>query len=193
MAGLEKAIREETEVEVELALGRIALIHSVILSVGGIPLIYLGDEVGTLNDYGYRQDPAKVGDSRWAHRPCTDWDEMARRSDATTLEGRVYQRLCRLIEIRKAERALAGSDLHVIDTGNDHVLGYVRQCAGRRMVALANFAEHEQRIAANVARVHGLGYSFKDLVSGETIDLEEELELGPYQFLWLVVSPESGL
>ena len=51
LAGLEKALREETPHEVELAIRRILLIHGVILTVGGIPLIYLGDEIGTLNDY----------------------------------------------------------------------------------------------------------------------------------------------
>jgi amylosucrase len=87
LAGLEKAIREETETEVELAIRRIVLIHSVILSVGGIPLIYLGDEVGTLNDYSYREDPAKASDSRWAHRPFIDWDKVERRKDKKSPEG----------------------------------------------------------------------------------------------------------
>jgi amylosucrase len=72
LAGLEKALREETDAEVELAIRRILVMHSVILSIGGIPLIYLGDEVGTLNDYGYRTDPARAEDSRWVHRPAAD-------------------------------------------------------------------------------------------------------------------------
>ena len=63
--------------EVELAIRRILLIHSIILSIGGIPLIYLGDEIGTLNDYRYRQDPAKAADSRWVHRPFADWERAA--------------------------------------------------------------------------------------------------------------------
>jgi len=56
---LEKALKEETEREVELAIRRILLIHGIILTVGGIPLIYLGDEIGMLNDYSYRFDPGK--------------------------------------------------------------------------------------------------------------------------------------
>ena len=50
LAGLEKALREEGENEVELAVRRILLIHGIILTAGEIPLIYLGDEIGTLND-----------------------------------------------------------------------------------------------------------------------------------------------
>jgi len=64
LAGLEKAINEETSVEVDLAIQRILLIHSIILSMGGIPLFYLGDEIGTLNDYKYRSDPVKRSESR---------------------------------------------------------------------------------------------------------------------------------
>ena len=79
LAGLEKAIREETEWEVELAIRRISLIHGIILTTGGIPLIYLNDEIGVLNDYDYRDDPAKAHDSRWVHRPTTDWEMMERR------------------------------------------------------------------------------------------------------------------
>ena len=69
LAGLEKALFEETAREVDLALRRILLIHGVILTIGGIPLIYLGDEIGTLNQYSYKNDPAKADDSRWVHRP----------------------------------------------------------------------------------------------------------------------------
>ena len=51
LAGLEWALHEGSSGEIDLAVRRILLIHSVILSIGGIPLIYLGDEVGTINDY----------------------------------------------------------------------------------------------------------------------------------------------
>src|SRR5262245_36100736 len=52
LAGLEQAL-QNGEQQVELAVRRILMAHSIILSIGGIPLIYLGDEVGTLNDYRY--------------------------------------------------------------------------------------------------------------------------------------------
>jgi hypothetical protein len=104
LAGLEKALREETEAEVELAVRRILLIHGIILTAGGIPLIYLGDEIGTLNDYSYRDDPAKAADSRWVHRPSMDWGKAAQRHEPHSLEGRIYQGL------RRRSRALE-SDL----------------------------------------------------------------------------------
>jgi glycosidase len=185
LAGLEKALREETEAEVELALRRILLIHSVILSVGGIPLLYLGDEIGTLNNYGYRDDPARAEDSRWAHRPTTNWGRVARRRDGRSIEGLLFSRLQHLIGLRKENAACCGGETEFIDTGNPHVLGYVRRHGSQRMVVLASFSEREQTVAANELRLHGLGYSFVDLVGGRQIEAGADLVLEPLQFVWL--------
>ena len=185
LAGLEKALRQESETEVELAIRRILLIHSIILSIGGIPLIYLGDEIGTLNDYDYRDDPAKVGDSRWVHRPEADWDRIARRTEESNIEGRIYSKLRRLIELRKENPAFAGGETEIIDTGDPHVFGYVRHHGDQRVLVLASFTEQEQRIAANELRLHGLSYTFTDLVTDEQITSDEDLILGPYRFVWL--------
>ncbi|MCK4826579.1 amylosucrase, partial [bacterium] len=89
LAGLEKAIQEETDAEVELAVRRILLIHGIILTVGGIPLIYLGDEVGVLNDYSYLLNPINKRDSRWVHRAFADWGKIEKRHDPSTIEGRI--------------------------------------------------------------------------------------------------------
>jgi glycosidase len=186
LAGLEKALQEGNQSEIELAVRRILLLHSVILSIGGIPLIYLGDEVGTLNDYSYRGDPAKAKDSRWVHRPFADWEgRLARRHDPNTVEGRIYGELRRLIELRQQHAALANGEMEVIPTHNDHVFGYVRRYQGQRLLVLANFTEQEQTIAANEIRLHGLSYAFTDLVSGQQVSLGQDLQLAPYQFVWL--------
>ncbi|MGQ9839101.1 MAG: alpha-amylase family glycosyl hydrolase [Anaerolineae bacterium] len=186
LAGLEKALREETPQEVELAVRRILLIHGIILSAGGIPLIYLGDEVATLNDYRYRDDPAKMADSRWVHRPYADPVRYSQRQDPDTIPGRVYTRLHRLIAVRKNTPALAGGDMTVVDTLNPHVFGYLRQNKTGRVLVLANFSEREQPILANLVRNHGLSYQFRDLVGDTAVVLDEHLTLQPYQLAWLV-------
>ena len=156
LAGLEKAINEEGPNEVELAIRRILLIHGVILTAGGIPLIYLGDEIGTLNDYSYRDDPAHERDSRWVHRPRADWEKYAKRNDPTCLEGRVYLGLQKLITIRKEHAAFAGGDLEIIYTENDHVLGFIRRHENEHAVIFANFSEHQQTIPARILDQYSL-------------------------------------
>ena len=184
LAGLEKAIKEETEKDVELAIRRILLVHGVILTAGGIPLIYLGDEVGTLNDYSYRDDPAKAGDSRWVHRPAIDWQAMARRARPETTEGRVFQGIQSLIRLRLGYSVFSGSQLQVIDTGNQHVLGYVRLHEHQRALIFANFSEVEQSLPGNLLRLYGLGYSFVNLISGKSYPLAD-VQLEPFGFLCL--------
>jgi len=162
LAGLEKALHEEGANEVELAIRRILLIHGVILTVGGIPLIYLGDEVGTLNDYTYRDDPAHERDSRWVHRPRADWKKYAKRNDQKTIEGRVFQGLKMLIELRKQHQTFAGGELEIISTENEHVLGFMRTHAGGRAVIFANFSEAPQSIPERVLEQYSI-YSKKQL------------------------------
>jgi hypothetical protein len=150
LAGMEKAINEEGDLEVELAVRRILLIHGIIFSLGGIPLIYLGDEIATLNDYSYRNDPAKAHDSRWAHRPYADFARYSRRYDLTSVEGRVYQGLQSLIALRKNMPAFYGDAIEIVPTENEHVLGYIRNHADQRILILANFSESSQSIPARL-------------------------------------------
>lgn len=144
LAGLEKALSDESPEQVDLAIRRILLIHGVILTVGGIPLLYLGDEIGTLNDYAFEDDPAKARDSRWVHRPHADWGRYALRSDPTTVEGRVYSGLQELIALRKTQPVFSGGDLEVIETGSEHMLGFIRTYEAQQAVVLANFSEIKQ-------------------------------------------------
>jgi amylosucrase len=183
---LEQALHANAAIDIDLAIRRILLIHAVVFSIGGIPLIYLGDEVGTLNDYLYREDPAKSGDSRWVHRPFADWEKIDHRKVAHALEANVYDGLRRLIAVRKETAAFAEGEMAVIDADNPHVFGYVRQNSRMgRVLVLANLSEREQRVAANTVRNYGLSYSFRDLISGDIIALGEDLTLGSYQFVWL--------
>lgn len=150
LAGLEKAIKEEGANEIELAVRRILLVHGVILTAGGIPLLYLGDEIGTLNDYTYRDDPDHERDSRWVHRPRADWEKYAKRSDPGCIEGRVYQGLQRLIRLRKQYDAFSGGELEIIPTENEHMLGFMRIHAGNRAIIFANFSESPQRLPSRL-------------------------------------------
>jgi glycosidase len=188
LAGLEKAINEETSVEVDLAIQRILLIHSIILSMGGIPLIYLGDEIGTLNDYKYRSDPVKRSDSRWVNRPFANWKKYEMRNDLKTCEGKLYAGLQKLIRIRKENPIFAsGNDngTEILDVENDHVFGYVRHKDGRKLVVLANFTEREQAISEN--RLFEADEVGLDLIAGTSRLPGSDVILNPYQFIWVYV------
>ncbi|MGB4594717.1 MAG: alpha-amylase family protein [Anaerolineaceae bacterium] len=182
LAGLEKALVDEGPEEVNLAIRRMALIHGVILTVGGIPLLYLGDEVGTLNDYGYLDDPAHQNDSRWVHRAKADPERYEQRKDPDSVPGRVYASLKVLIELRKTHPEFAGSALEVIDTLNEHVLGYTRQSeGGQRLLVFANFSERDQILLPVVPQQNNL--TGKSLLIGQAELLPDgSLRLPPLDF-----------
>lgn len=187
LAGLEKALLEETEKEVELAVRRILLMYGVVLSIGGIPLIYLGDEIGTLNDYAYRSDPSKARDSRWVHRPFADPERYTRRGDERSLEGRLYLRMQHLFQLRKGTEAFHGADTEIIRSGSKAVFGYIRQGNRERVLALVNFTDQPVQVDGNEIRRYGLGYHFNNLIDGEKYQATQPLALEPYQFAWLKV------
>jgi amylosucrase len=188
LAGLEKALDVETEVEVELAIRRILLLHNVILSIGGIPLIYLGDEVGMLNDMSYQEDPAKAEDSRWVHRLPADTERYAQRKDPNSVPGRIYEGLRHLIKLRKNTAVLADDHPEFIQTGNPHVFGYLRRRKGETVLFLNNFSEALQQIASSTLQEAGVGDELVDLITGDEVVCDADLVLQPFQYVWLATS-----
>ena len=169
------------------AVARILLLHSVALSTGGIPLIYLGDEVGTLNHAGYLSDPAKAGDSRWVHRPPRDAARHAQRHAPDSDAGRIFAGLQRLIAARRGCEAFAGGQLVGFRSGNASVLGYSRASAASRVLVLANFSEFDQPCPAEV--FSAMPDSATDLITGGPRALRDGLVLAPYKVLWLAYGP----
>ena len=186
LCGLEKGLFEGNEVEIDLSIRRILLLHGILLTIGGIPLIYLGDELGMLNDYDYSNDADKEGDSRWLHRPKFDWERAEERSDSETIPGRIYQGLLRLIQIRQQNRAFTNGETDIMDPGNNHVFGYFRHDWNQNVLVLGNFTEKPQEVAAKRLRLLGLRKTFTDIVSGKTITAMQKLVLEPYQLMILL-------
>lgn len=109
---------------------RVILAHAIALSTGGIPLLYLGDEVAQANDYTYLDDPTRADDSRWVHRPARPESAYASRHDMTATAGRIHRRLTDLIHARQRTPAFAGNTLVPFHTPHRGVVG--TRCGPRR-------------------------------------------------------------
>lgn len=175
------------EQDAPFAIHRILLTHSIALSTGGIPLIYLGDEVGQLNDYGYIDDPKHAKDSRWVNRPPLPAQRYADRHDLSTSAGMTYAGLHRLIELRRATPEFAGGRLIGFHTNNQHILGYQRPGESSVVLVLANFDEAAHLVSAET--LAGFAPDALDLISGKPRQLDAGVRLGPYEFTWLRVTP----
>jgi amylosucrase len=190
LAGLEQAIDEDNDHLKEMAIRRIVLLLGVTLSVGGIPLLYLGEEWGMLNDYDFVKDPAKAGDTRWIHRPKMKWEYLQELDDSLpenngSVRKRIFTAIKRLTTLRKQTPAFAGQAMDLVATGNPHVLGYLRSHDGDRLIVLANFADQPQSLSGNQLRTIGLGRFFHDMISEETFAASNDVELEPYRLVWL--------
>jgi len=186
LAGLEAALEVGDPFAIDLAIRRILLLHNMILVFGGIPLLYMGDEIGLLNDVHYRDDPHLAGDNRWMHRPSMDWDLAQKRHDEDRIAGRIFQNLVRSIRIRKLTPALhAGAGTLPVWTHNEQVLGLVRESPRGRLLILANFSEDKQHVPAH--RLHELGFEgvLADRLTGQEFESWHGVNLQPYASMWL--------
>ena len=171
------------------AVDRILLAHSVAFSTGGVPLLYLGDEVGQLNDYDFALEDGHGTDSRWVHRPHFPAARYARRHDPSTPEGAVFAGLRNMIAVRSRTPELAGTRLLDFATKNPGVLGYQRPGDGTRILALANFSDLPQTVEA--ATLSGFAVDAVDVLAGAPVSLARGIVLAPQQFVWLRVTPLS--
>src|SRR3954471_7575479 len=188
LAGLEQALEAGDETGVELAIRRVLLLYAVAFAHGGLPLIYMGDELGLRNDHGYEADPARANDNRWMHRPPMDWAAAERRNDPASVEGRLWAGLRRLVAARRATRAVhAQGHGEPFWTGNDHVFGLLREHAGERLLVLASFAPEPQAVHMDMARDRGFAASAAAAEpDGRPLRVEGNfVVLAPYQHLWL--------
>lgn len=186
LCGLEKGLENNDEKEISLAIRRILLLHGVILTIGGIPVIYLGDALGTLNDYSYEQDADMAGDSRWVHRPMFDWNKSELRHEKNTPAGKIFHGLLKLSQLRQQNIIFSRSDTEITNPGNNHVLGYFCHHDEQTALVLANFSDHTQPIAGTRLRHLGMRKTITDLVSGKSITAMHELVMEPYQFMVLI-------
>lgn len=186
LCGIEKALHDADEEDLDLAIRRVLLIHGVIIMMSGIPLLYLGDEIAMLNDYAYDRDPEKIGDSRWLHRAPFDWERAELRHDPETVPGRVYHGLLRLLRLRTQNPSFSfRSQTEIAETDNPHVFAFIRSSEENAIFVLANFTETEQRLQARRLRQMGMRKTTVDLFAGRNITAAKELLLAPYQLMVL--------
>lgn len=189
LTGLQDARERGDEAAIETALQRIAMMHSVILAYGGLPLLYCGDEVGTPNNEAYLDDPDQAYDNRWMHRPIIDWERMELRHQEGNVEQRLFDLLRRLIRIRQASPEFADHNrLAIQDTGNGHVFGFLRwNLEGARTLCLSNFSPEPQAVPLSSLEKCGFDpLDLHDKSSGHQVNAHGAfLSIPGYGYYWL--------
>ena len=180
LVGLEVALENDNEKQINDAVKTIVLLHSMILSFGGIPLLYYGDAIGMLNSLEYLADPAKRHDNRWVHRSRFDWNKAEKRRKEDTVEHRIFSALKRLISLRKETPAFADMDnRQLFRMENSNLLAFSRtdvQNVRNKVLVVGNFNMEEQRLTVASLRPYGFFQQndMKDLCSGARIALDND-------------------
>jgi len=195
LAGLESAIESGDEVAIQESIDIILLLHSMIMSFGGIPLLYYGDEIGTLNEYSFLEDAHKAHDTRWMHRPRIDWQKAALHKRHGTVEQRIFDGLQKMIAVRKTTPAFADyNNRELIETGNPHLFVFIRNNpfqSNDNVLVVGNFDKSPQSLTLSDLSNRGcFEYSrLYDLYSGESPSMfKDQLVIPPHRFYWLTDS-----
>jgi amylosucrase len=192
LAGLEAALEQNDEQAIQQRIDLILLLHGMIMSFGGIPLLYYGDEIGMLNDFSYMTDSEKAHDSRWIHRPVIDWDKAERRNIKGSPEERLFTGIRRMIAVRKSTAAFADfNNRELIETGNPHLFVFMRSNPfelSDHVLVVGNFDDAPQSLTLRDLGNRGeFEYGrLRDLCSGEAPGLfKDQVVIPPYRFYWL--------
>lgn len=187
LAGLEAARAAGNEEQIALALQRMLMGFALICSFGGLPLLYMGDEIGLLNDYGFAAVKEHAHDNRWLHRPVMDWNAVAAARSGQGPEAALLSGVKHIIARRKAVPHLAAdAPVRIVDLGNTAVFAFLRQSDEGPLLGLFNFTENWTTVAASNLRSLGIS-AFQDVLGGGQVDHHEGLvAIAPYGRLWLV-------
>ena len=192
LVGLESALEDEALEAIETAIQKILLLHSMILSFGGIPLFYYGDEIATLNSYDYLENESKINDSRWLQRPTIDWNKAKLRHQPDSVECRVFTNLKKMIALRKEIPVFADyNNRELLNVENPHLFVFLRfdpQNSRARIIVVANFDEQPQSMRLDT--LYQLGFTphkiITDIYSGKSPTiLNERLVVPSLSFYWL--------
>ena len=192
LVGLEDALERQDANAIDNAIKTIVLMHSVMLAFGGIPLLYYGDAIGTLNCREYLTDSRRAVDNRWMNRSTFDWNKAKKRHDPGTVEQRIFSALKKLIALRKETTAFADLDnRQLIEHDNPNLILFVRidpANSRNKVLVVANFNGAPQTLSFDVLKSAGLVKSdgIKNICTGSRVDINHAMLTVPaLTCLWL--------
>ena len=157
LCGLESALQSDSPEAIEFAIRRILMMQAQTFFIGGLPMLFYGDETGHLNDYSYLNDPAKNYDNRWMHRPLIDWNKNERVQQRGSVEHTLFTATQKLLRIRKRLPVIADKkNLTWLTPHNRSIAGWLRAWDKDRVYCLFNYSDLPQGITWYAFKEHGV-------------------------------------
>jgi amylosucrase len=148
LCGITAALGDGDVEALRLGIDRLLLLYALAFGYGGIPMIYMGDELAQGDDESNLGDPLRAGDSRWRHRPLLDPVALAARHDTDTVTGQVFSGIRRLVAARRRCRPLHGAGT-VAPVGSGHASVFAWLRTHERfgaVLGLANVSNADARV-----------------------------------------------
>jgi amylosucrase len=141
LCGLENALQQNEETAIGIAIRKILLMQAMTCFIGGLPMLFYGDEAGYTNDYSYLDDPGKNYDNRWMHRPLINWKKNERINHKGTVEEQLFNATKKLINLRKKLTVMADhQNIRWLAPHNIHIAGFTRSSDHEKYYCLFNFS-----------------------------------------------------
>jgi amylosucrase len=187
LTGIQGALERKDSAAVDLAIKRYLCAYAMVFGFGGIPLLYMGDEIALFNDDDFVKDKTKRDDNRWIHRPAMPWDvaesAAAGKKPASTAT-RVRKGIDNLISARLQLPSLHAAVATKVKAGQGHgVAIFERIHPAGNVIQVYNLAETRRWVSRD--ELQALGNQVTDYLSGRSIELNSGIELEPYDVLWL--------
>lgn len=166
----------------------------MVFGFGGIPLLYMGDEIGLVNDESFHKDPAKAEDNRWIHRPSMNWvaaeaatgPAVAKSTPAARVAQTIRSSIQHLITIRRSIPSLHAAVATDVRAGRSQgVAIFDRRHPAGHLVQVYNLSDAERFV--DTAELGGLYGVVHDHITGHTFDIGAGIPLAPYEVRWLTV------
>lgn len=133
-----------------------------------------------MNDYTYKENAHKQGDSRYLHRGPMKWENVKKITDSHSVEGRIYNRLEMLEKLRKSHPAfVADADAWTLPTYEQGVLCMGRYYDGEKILGIFNFSEQDK-----TAWINETDGEYVDLITGKRMSASG-VNIPGYGFYWL--------
>ena len=190
LCGLEKAINNNDTEAIKLSIQKIALMQACSFFIGGVPMLFYGDEIGYTNDYTYLIDHGKNYDNRWMHRPIINWQKNEKRYNQGLPEHSIFSLTKHLITIRTILPAFADlKNILWLHTNNKFVIGFLREVLNQKVFCIFNYSNTSTNISWYVFKQNApFAKILYDHYTQATFTVGYDYEfitLAPYQFFIL--------
>jgi amylosucrase len=169
----------QSATETECAIDRLLLLQGLSFFMGGLPLLYMGDELGLGNTSQTELVLRNGPDGRELHRPYWQQDKADLRLHAGSMESKIFSKIQQLAQLRKKHKAFKGdSDVTLLSNYDPRILALQRN---RELIGLFNFSSTPIDCTLSELQLQTVDSTSKASV----------FHLRPYQFVWLKMTSEA--